>query len=227
MLESLLKITNDGTIDTRDTVVCLIFSIVLGMIIAAAYAFISRRRDRSLSLFMTLIIIPAIVGLLITVIGSNTARAISIGGVFALTRFRSAQAEGKEISLVLLAMAAGLTSALGLLTVAFTATVLISLVVILVSEFSECVLADKGRELKIVIPENMDYTDAFTDLFEKYHVKARLDKVKTTNLGSLYELTYNVIMKNTDEKKFLDDIRVRNGNLNITLARPVKKEQNL
>ncbi|MBO7336363.1 MAG: DUF4956 domain-containing protein, partial [Lachnospiraceae bacterium] len=149
-------------------------------------------------------------------------------GIFALVRFRSMPGDGKDISFVFVAMAAGLSSGLGFLTIALAATVVLALVVVVVTKVAGLVFANNTQSLKIVIPEDMDYGDAFKDIFEKYTDKAELEKVKTTNMGTLYELAYIVNMKSdADEKKFLDEIRTRNGNLSVILAKHLKKKEEL
>ncbi len=228
MLESLLGITNDSSITTLTTITCMLFAVILGIIIAAAYAIITKKEEISLSFFLTLVIMPAAVALVIVLVGSNLARALSLGGIFALVRFRSMPGDGKDISFVFVAMAAGLSSGLGFLTIALAATVVLALVVIVVTKVAGLVFANNTQSLKIVIPEDMDYSDAFKDIFEKYTDRADLEKVKTTNMGTLYELAYYVNMKsNADEKKFLDEIRTRNGNLSVVLAKQLKKKEEL
>ncbi len=228
MLESLLGITNDSSITTLTTITCMLFAVILGIIIAAAYAIITKKEEISLSFFLTLVIMPAAVALVIVLVGSNLARALSLGGIFALVRFRSMPGDGKDISFVFVAMAAGLSSGLGFLTIALAATVVLALVVVVVTKVAGLVFANNTQSLKIVIPEDMDYSDAFKDIFEKYTDRAELEKVKTTNMGTLYELAYYVNMKsNADEKKFLDEIRTRNGNLSVVLAKQLKKKEEL
>jgi hypothetical protein len=206
----------------------MLFAVILGIIIAAAYAIITKKEEISLSFFLTLVIMPAAVALVIVLVGSNLARALSLGGIFALVRFRSMPGDGKDISFVFVAMAAGLSSGLGFLTIALAATVVLALVVVVVTKVAGLVFANNTQSLKIVIPEDMDYSDAFKDIFEKYTDRAELEKVKTTNMGTLYELAYYVNMKSdADEKKFLDEIRTRNGNLSVILAKQLKKKEEL
>ncbi len=228
MFENIFGITNDYSITTKDTLICMLFAVILGIVIAAAYALITRKADASVSFFITLIILPAIVALVITLVGSNIARALSIGGVFTLVRFRSAQGDAKDISFVFLAMGAGLAAGLGFLTIAFFATLVLAAVIVVVAKVADAMFSSNEQELKIVIPEDMNYSDTFTDIFGRYTRKHSLEKVKTTNMGTLYELTYHVYMNgDADEKKFIDEIRTKNGNLNVTLAKQLKKDDRL
>ncbi|MCQ2537385.1 MAG: DUF4956 domain-containing protein [Lachnospiraceae bacterium] len=228
MFESLLGTINDGSIETTETLLCMLFAVVLGIIIATVYVLSIKKEEASVSFFITLIILPAIVALVITLVGSNIARALSIGGVFTLVRFRSAQGDAKDISFVFLAMGAGLAAGLGFLTVAFWAVVVLGVVIFAVSKIAKKVFETNVQELKIVIPEDMNYSDTFAQIFGEYTDKADLTKVKTTNMGTLYELTYHVLIKDkADEKQFIDEIRTKNGNLNVTLAKQLKKDDRL
>lgn len=228
MFESLLGTINDGSIETTETLLCMLFAVVLGIIIATVYVLSIKKEEASVSFFITLIILPAIVALVITLVGSNIARALSIGGVFTLVRFRSAQGDAKDISFVFLAMGAGLASGLGFLTMAFFAVVVLGVIIILVSKVAKGIFETNEEELKIVIPEDMNYSDTFKEIFEQYTDKADLTKVKTTNMGTLYELTYRILVKkDADEKGFIDAIRTKNGNLNVSLAKHLKKDDRL
>ncbi len=228
MFEELFGVYNDYSITTKETLICMIFAMVLGIVIAAAYAFTTKKAEASVSFFITLIILPAIVALVITLVGSNIARALSIGGVFTLVRFRSEQGTAKDISFVFLAMAAGLAAGLSFLTIAFFGTIVLAVIIVIVSKLAEVIFATNEQELKIVIPEDMNYSNTFTDIFGKYTQKYSLEKVKTTNMGTLYELTYHVVMNGeADEKKFIDEIRTKNGNLNVSLAKQLKNNDRL
>lgn len=166
-----------------------------------------------------LVLLPAIVAAVILLIGSNVARAFSMAGAFALVRFRSAPGSAKDIAVVFFAMAAGLACGLGYLTFAavFVLLLLLVLLALTVTPF-----ADRGagmKQLRITIPENLNYNRIFDEILEQFTTQAVLKKVRTTNMGTLFELTYEVQMKQAaDEKAFLDAIRIRNGNLNITLG---------
>lgn len=149
-------------------------------------------------------------------------------GVFGLVRFRSMPGNSREIASVFFAMGIGLAVGMGQILFAAVITVIVSLVLVILSKtkFGEKNMQEK--KLKIVIPEDLDYSNVFDDLFEKYTKKNELEKVKTTNMGSLYELTFNIIPKdNIHEKEFIDELRCRNGNLNITLAREMTQENEL
>lgn len=220
MLEQLFQMTTDTSITIRETVICMLFAAVLGAIIGGIYLAITKKENRSLGFFLTLMILPAVVAVVIVLIGSNVARAFSIAGVFSLVRFRSAPGEGKDISLVFLAMAAGLATGLGYLTLGLVITVILAVVIVLFHMIGTKALHSECKQLRVLIPEDMDYQGVFDDLFSDYTTKASLDRIKTTNMGTLYELTYHIVMKQgVNEKKFMDELRCRNGNLSIILSK--------
>lgn len=155
----------------------------------------------------------------IILVGSNIARAFSFAGAFALVRFRSIPGNSKDIAVVFLTMAIGLATGLGYIAFGVMGTVLIVLVIVIlsVSGFGE----NKSEEklLRILIPESLNYKDTFKDIFDKYLNYYEMKNVKTTNMGSMFELQYLVTAKkDMDEKAFIDEIRCRNGNLNISLG---------
>ena len=220
MLEKLFGVTEQAeVISLADTLSYMLAAVVVGMIIAAVYVLITEKSRRSLSFIVSMLILPAVVALVITLVGSNVARAFSIAGVFALVKFRSVPGESKDISLVFMAMAAGLACGM-----AFSVLFVLGIIVVLGFKVVAVFLKDTTKQLRILIPEDMNYYGAFDDLFKTYTKGAKLERVKTTNMGTLYELTYTVQMKkDADEKKFLDELRCRNGNLKIIFS---VKEQN-
>lgn len=193
--------------------------------IAGTYALANKKENTSVSFFLTLIVLPAIVSLIIVLVSGDAAKALSIAGVFTLVRFRSQPGEGKDLCYILISMGAGLAAGMNYFTIAAVAVVILCVIMVLVSRFGVSLFSNEVKALKILIPEDMDYSGVFEDIFEKYTLSADLEKVKTTNMGTLYELSYLVnFKKDADEKKFLDEIRTRNGNLTITLAKLIKKD---
>lgn len=230
MIEDLFGITWDANIASipGQILECMLFSVLLGIILCAAYIISVEKEKRSLSFMTTLVVLPAVVTLVIILIGSNLASAISLGGVFALVRFRSAQGNGRDIAFVFMAMASGLAVALGMLTIGLFATLILAVIVIGASKLGVLFMDPVVSQLRVLIPEDMDYQGAFDDIFKTYTDSHKLLKVKTTNMGTLFELTYKVKLKNgTDQKKFMDELRKRNGNLTITLAEEKEKDGDL
>ncbi len=203
-------------------------ALIFGVIIACTYAFINKKESSSVSFFLTLIVLPAIVSLIIVLVSGDAAKALSIAGVFTLVRFRSQPGEGKDLCFILISMGAGLAAGMNYFTIAAVAVIILCIIMAVVTKLSTIFFTSEVKSLKIVIPEDMDYADAFDDIFDDYTSSRDLERVKTTNMGTLYELTYNIKFKKAiDEKKFLDEIRKRNGNLNITLSKLIKKDTSL
>ena len=192
-------------------------AIALGLVAAFCYMY---KNMYSKTLVMTIAILPPIVCVLIMLVSGSLGAAVAVGGVFALTRFRSAQGSAREITQIFLSMAVGLVTGLGYIFIAIILVGVIEVMAIIfaITKFGES--SSKRRTLKVSIPEELDYTDIFDDLFEKYTANASLIKVKLKNLGTIFQLTYDVTLKDVkDEKKFIDEIRVRNANLDVVCSR--------
>ena len=225
MLEKLFGVAEQAeTISLGTTLSYMLAAVVVGILIAAVYILITEKSRRSLSFIVSMLILPAVVALVITLVGSNVARAFSIAGVFALVKFRSVPGESKDISLVFMAMAAGLSCGMGYITLAFCVLFVLSVIVVLAFKVVALCFKNNAKQLRVQIPEDMNYVGVFDDLFKEYAKEAKLERVKTTNMGTLFELYYYIQMKNdADEKKFMDEIRCRNGNLRVIFA---NREQN-
>lgn len=216
--ESVLdNIIANSTNMTLSVLLCLGTSLMLGIIIALVYMY---RGIYTKSFVITLALLPAMVQTVILLVNGNLGVGVAVMGTFSLVRFRSVPGSASEIVSIFFAMAVGLACGMGYIVYAAVFTVIIGAAMILykILKFGEGTVAQ--RTLKIIIPEDLDYSDLFDDLFAEYTKKASLERVRTTNLGSLYELKYTVILKDTKkEKEMIDKIRVRNGNLNITCSR--------
>ena len=197
----------------------------LGFVVSLIYMFGGKARKSSNFAF-TLVILPPIVAIVIMLVGSDVARAFSLAGVFALVRFRSIPGDSKDIASIFFAMAVGLMAGMGFITYAAIATVLIGLVCIILLKTGFGSIKNIGKELKITVPENLNYEGVFTPIFEKFTNGAKIKKVKTTNMGTLFELTYSVNLKgDVSEKEFIDELRCRNGNLKIAIYDPADKNE--
>lgn len=219
------SVTGLTKIEPIDVFACIGMAILLGLVIACCYMF---RNEYSRSLIISISIMPVIVAVMIMLVSGSIGAAIAVGGVFALTRFRSVQGTSREITQILLAMATGLTVGLGYLYIAILLVVVVEAMSIIFNLVNFGQASSKRRTLKITIPEELDYNELFDDLFEKYTTRATLVKVKLKNLGTLFQLTYDIVLKDVaQEKAFIDDIRVRNANLDILCSRVITNSDEL
>ena len=202
--------------------ICTLTSIVLGI----GIAFVGMYRSRSTQSFaVALAILPVVVQLVIMLVNGNIGAGVAVAGAFSLVRFRSVPGTAREIGVLFMAMAIGLATGMGYVVLAAISFVIISAVILIltVSGFGKAPEAE--RTLKITIPENLDYEGLFDDVFAKYARSCSLVRVKTTNMGTLYELQYSIVLKGESvPKAFLDELRCRNGNLNIVCGRELPKE---
>ena len=221
MLNSIITGTE---ITTSAFFICTAVSLLLGLGAAALSLYRSKGRC-SQSFVLTLALLPALVQIVIMMVNGNIGAGVAVAGAFGLIRFRSAPGSAKEIGLVFLTTAIGLATGMGYIWVAAAFFVIITLFYILLTAVGFGAGAEDERDLKITIPESLDYDGLFDDLFQKYTRRAELARVKTTNMGTLYELTYRIELRDAHTTKaFLDELRTRNGNLNIVCGKPVTKE---
>ena len=225
MFESIFTSTADNSINISQAAISLGASIVIGVIIAIVYMYISKKEGYQKNFIIGLLMLPAVVSVVILLVGSNVARAFSMAGAFALVRFRSVPGDSKDIASVFFAMAVGLATGLGYISFAVIFTGVIGGAYLLLMLTGYGIVKNLPKTLRITIPENLNFNGTFDEVFNEYTTDVTLEKVRTTNLGSMYELTYNIsLKKDADQKKFIDDLRCRNGNLNITLCNAETKE---
>lgn len=214
MLNNLISNSQNLTVTT---LICLACALILGLIIAFIYMY---KSTYSKSFVITLALLPAMVQTVILLVNGNLGVGVAVMGAFSLVRFRSIPGSASEITAIFFAMAVGLACGMGYVVYGALLTLIIGAVIILYNtvRFGEGKVS--ARNLKIIIPESLDYADIFDDIFEAYTKKANLERVRTTNLGSLFELKYTVVLKDVKkEKEFIDKLRERNGNLNISCSR--------
>jgi len=224
VLDSYLNSLSAGSITVQQLLVCTLASIVLGIGVAAVYMY---RNTYSKNFVVTLALLPAMVQLVIMIVNGNLGAGVAVMGAFSLVRFRSIPGSAKEIGNIFFAMAIGLATGMGYLAIAFIFLLVVGAMSILLNTIRFGEKKQHEKELKITIPENLDYHGIFDDLFATYTQGAELVRVKTTNMGSLYELHYHVVLNGpVIEKAFLDELRCRNGNLNIVCGRvPFNKDE--
>jgi len=178
------------------------------------------RSEVSRSLSVALIAMPVIVQLVILMVNGNAGTGVAVLGAFSLIRFRSVPGTARDILFIFLSMAAGIATGVGRIWVGITVVALVCAVMFLLNVFGYGSSLGGERDLRITIPEDLDYTEVFDDIFSEYTARNRLVRVKTTNMGSLYELRYRITLKRkVSEKAFLDQLRCRNGNLTIIFGR--------
>lgn len=213
MLNSIL-----GTeITLTSFLICTGVSLLLGIGIALVAGYRSRSTQ---SLAVTLAILPAVVQAVIMLVNGSIGAGIAVAGAFSLVRFRSAPGSAREIAAIFLAMAVGLATGMGYVVLAVLLFVILAGVMLALTALRFGQRGDDARILKITIPEDLDYDGLFDDLFERYTTAHTLEKVKTTNMGTLYELRYRINLRQEPvPKAFLDELRCRNGNLTIVCCR--------
>lgn len=197
--------------------ICTGVSLLLGVGTALVAGYRSRSTQ---SLAVTLAILPAVVQAVIMLVNGSIGAGIAVAGAFSLVRFRSAPGTAREIAAIFLAMAIGLATGMGYVGLAALLFLILAGAMLALTALRFGQKEDAGRILKITIPEDLDYDGRFDDLFERYTTAHTLEKVKTTNMGTLYELRYRITLRQEPVPKvFLDELRCRNGNLNITCCR--------
>ena len=201
---------------------CTLASLALGVGCALLCMYKNRY---SQSFALTLAMLPAVVQIIIMLVNGNIGAGVAVAGAFGLVRFRSAPGSAREIGLLFLAMALGLATGMGYLAIAALFFLIMAAFLLLLLSVRFGGEKESERMLKITIPENLDYEGLFDDLFQQYTGSAELERVRTTNMGTLYELEYRIMLKGrTVSKEFMDALRCRNGNLNIVCGRIATKE---
>ncbi len=205
-------------ISVTDFLLCMGVALVLGIILAFVYMYRSRYTK---SFVVTLALLPAVVCVVIMLVNGNVGTGVAVAGAFSLVRFRSVPGSAKEICTLFLAMGSGLIAGMGYLGFAVLFTLVMAAIFLLYSRLD---LGSKKNDalyktMTITIPEDLDYTGVFDEIFSEYTSSCTLIRVKTTNMGSMYRLTYNVVLKDCSrEKEMIDKIRCRNGNLEISVS---------
>lgn len=219
VFNSISNAAASNPISLTDSVLTILISFILGAVISITYMKTSNKGGYSQNFSLTLIIIPTVIAIIVLLIGNNIARAFSLAGAFSIIKFRSAPGDPKDIAFVLFTMAAGLACGVGAYSYAGMFTVFLCVLMYILSVINFGAKKVSNKLLKITIPEDLDYEGIFEDIFATYTTRHELIRVKTMDLGSLFQLVFTVTMDNKkSEKEFLDALRCRNGNLNIILS---------
>lgn len=219
-----------GIFDTATTTVisvpnfllCVFVALIIGGFLAAVYTY---KAKYTKSFVLTLAMLPAIVCVVIMMVNGNIGAGVAVAGAFSLVRFRSVPGTAKEIGTIFLAMGAGLICGMGYLAYATLFSVILGAVMFVFTSIMKDDNGENTKVLNITIPESLNYSEVFDDVLNTYTDSYSLNSVKTTNMGSLFKLQYVVELKDVkNEKAFLDELRTRNGNLEISM---MKKEDTL
>lgn len=225
IFQSIFASDGDTVISISSFLLCIAIALVIGLMFSASYRI--KNKETKSFLFM-LALLPAAVTLIILMVNGNVGAGVAIAGAFSLIRFRSAPGSAKEIVVIFLAMGAGLVVGMGYIAYAILFAVIACVCIIAFTLLSNNKKSreSRARVLKMTVPEDLNYTEAFEEVFNEYTESCERTSARTTNMGSLYKLTYNIVLKDSqNEKQLIDTLRCRNGNLEISISLP--EENNL
>lgn len=207
--------TQTGEISLISLIICVVVALALGLCLALSFMYKNRY---STSFVLALAILPAVVCVVIMMVNGNVGAGVAVAGAFSLVRFRSAPGTGRDIAFVFLAMCIGLICGMGYLAIAALVTVVIGGTYLLLQQLGFGSSHAHTQMLQVVVPEDLEYNGLFDDLLDTYCVRHELVGVKTTNMGALYKMTWRInVSDNTYNQRFIDAIRERNGNLEVSL----------
>lgn len=225
MLDVLFSSSLVESLSFKGIIIVILSALTLGLCISLVYRKIHKNEEYSASFTVTLIMLPAIISMIILLVGNNVARAFSLAGAFSLIRFRSAPGDAKDIAYVFFTLGVGLACGMGYIGYAALFAAILCAAMALLWKMDYGKNKNKSMRLKIALPEDMDYEGIFDEIMTKYTNAYKLIGVKTKEFGSLFELSYEVMLKDgINSKLFLDSIRCKNGNLNIVLGMNENRE---
>lgn len=218
LFSSIFDTTAGINISLPNFFICMLSAICLGVFMAKIYQYKSRCTKGFIS---TLALLPVVVSMVIIMVNGNIGAGVAVAGAFSLVRFRSLPGTAQEIGAIFTAMCTGLTVGMGYIGFAVLFSVIACLFALILNVSDFGITNDNSKTLIVTIPESLNYTEVFTDIFSKYTNYSNLILVKTTNMGSLFKLSYEIKLNDlSEEKAFLDEIRCRNGNLEIIIKQP-------
>lgn len=217
MLDTLLSSSVGESLTFTSTLAIIFATIFLGVIISVLYIKTNKNMDVQ-GFAITLIMLPAIIAIIILLVGNNVARAFSLAGAFSIIRFRSSPGGPKDLSYIFFTLAVGLSAGMGYIGYAFLFTIILCVVMLVLDKIDYGKLKTNSLDLKITVPENLNYEETFDDVLRKHTTFWQLVKVKTKEFGALFELNYKIAMNDGNQKEFIDELRARNGNLSISLT---------
>lgn len=213
-----ILVSTSSEITVSAALIAMAAAVILGGTIAFTYYKIKDGAEYQTSFAVALLMLPVIMAVIILFVGSNIARAFSLAGTLSIIRFRSAPGDPEDIGFIFFDIAAGLACGVGLYGYGAVFVIFLCIVLTIAKKSGIFEKREAEKTLRITIPEDLNYSDAFSDILDDYTSKYSLDKVKTSELGSVFELYYSVLMqKGRSEQEFINELRCRNGNLNIML----------
>lgn len=226
MLESIITTTSGESFTFINAIIVLITSIVLGLIISLSYMK-TNSKDRFGSNFsVTLVMLPVIIAIIILLVGNNVARAFSLAGAFSIIRFRSAPGDPKDIAYIFFTLAVGLACGMGYIGYSILFTFVLCATMLILEKFNFGTNKEKTMQLKIVVPEDLNFEGVFDSILKKYTTSYSVERVRTRDFGALFEITYLVRLKQgVSSKSLLDELRCKNGNLNISLTSSISESK--
>ena len=219
MLQTIISSTTGESFTLVNTLSIIISSIILGLVTSLVYIKTNKKNGYSSNFPITLIMLPVIIAIIILLVGNNIATAFSLAGAFSIIRFRSAPGDPKDIAYVFFTLAVGLTCGMGYIGYAIIFTIILCTLMVILDLTKFGMSKTKMIQLKITVPEDLNYEEAFDKILTNYTNSFRIENIRTRDFGALFELTYKLNLKeDANQKKFIDDLRCRNGNLNISLT---------
>jgi hypothetical protein len=223
MFDDILKALTEGGVSTttntlENIAMQILFTLVIGLVISFTYKTTVSFERRSESVSTTLLLLPSIVGVVVALIGNNIAGAFSLAGIFSIIKYRSATTNAKDILFVLFCAATGLACGVRAYGIGLLVALILCAVLFIAAKLKVDKRTNSRSLLKILVPEDMNAEEAFDEVLGKYATKFELLKMRTKDLGSLFELTYVIVLSPAaDKKRMIDELRILNGNLNINL----------
>lgn len=225
LFSSILSTGEDSSISALNLFICLFTALGLGVVIALIYMF---RSYYNKGFVVTLALLPAIVQMVIMMVNGNLGTGVAVAGAFSLVRFRSTPGTARDITSIFLAMAVGLATGMGYIGAAVVFVLVMGIVSIILNLSNFGSSRGVEKSLRITIPESLDYNSVFDDVFNKYLRKWEIVQVRTMSMGSLFRLEYRIVVKDlSQEKQMIDDLRCRNGNLEILCGRISSSKEEL
>ncbi|RDY28488.1 DUF4956 domain-containing protein [Romboutsia weinsteinii] len=219
MLGTIISSTTGESFTLTNALIVIVASILLGLVISFVYMKTNKKNGYNSGFTTTLVMLPVIISIIILLVGNNVARAFSLAGAFSIIRFRSAPGDPKDISYVFFTLAVGLTCGMGYIVYAVIFTIILCILMFVLDLIKFATPKGKPMHLKITIPEDLNYDGVFDEILNEYTNTYHIERIRTRDFGALYELNYMIELKDSiSQKQFLDKLRCRNGNLNISLT---------